>query len=114
MFSAIAFAQQTAEGAPRPAGGLGSLASMAPILLLIAVFYFLMIRPQQKKQRQLNETINSLKSGDQIITTSGFIATVESVIDANTFLINLGSGVKVQILRNGIAGKNTTMAPGKN
>jgi preprotein translocase subunit YajC len=114
MFSAIAFAQ-TAEGAPAPTGGLGSLVNMAPILLLVVVFYFLMIRPQQKKQRLLNETINSLKSGDQIVTTSGFIATVESVIDANTFLINLGSGVKVQILRNGIAGKNTTAAnSGKN
>jgi preprotein translocase subunit YajC len=113
MFSAIAFAQ-TAEGAAPQAGGLGSLAGMAPILLLIVVFYFLMIRPQQKKQRQLNETINSLKSGDQIVTTSGFIATVESVLNANTFIINLGSGVKVQILRSGIAGKYTASEPGKN
>jgi preprotein translocase subunit YajC len=110
MFSAIAFAQE--QGAQTP-GGLGSLASMAPILLLVAVFYFLMIRPQQKKQRQLNETINALKAGDQIITTSGFLATVEAVIDANTFLINLGN-VKVQILRNGIAGKNTMSGAVKN
>jgi preprotein translocase subunit YajC len=114
MFSAIAFAQEATQAPGQTPGGLGSLASMAPILLLVAVFYFLMIRPQQKKQRQLNETINALKSGDQIITTSGFLATVESVIDANTFIINLGSGVKVQILRNGIAGKNTTAGAGKN
>jgi preprotein translocase subunit YajC len=110
MFSAIAYAQDTTANPP---GGIGSLASMAPILLLVAVFYFLMIRPQQKKQRQLNETINALKAGDQIITTSGFLATVEAVIDANTFLINLGN-VKVQILRNGIAGKNTMSGAGKN
>ncbi|MDR2104561.1 MAG: preprotein translocase subunit YajC [Deferribacteraceae bacterium] len=105
MFSAIAFAQEAAPQAA--AGGLNSIAGMAPILLLVAVFYFLMIRPQQKKQRQLNETINSLKPGDRIITTSGFKATVDSLIDANTFLINLGSGsnMKVEIHRSGIAGK---------
>jgi preprotein translocase subunit YajC len=107
MFSSIAFAQGTEGAVPPQQGGLGTIAQMAPILLLIAVFYFLMIRPQQKKQRQLNETINSLKAGDQIITTSGFLGTVESIIDANTFLISLGSGVKVQILRSGIAGKKS-------
>lgn len=114
MFSSLAFAQEAAQQTAQP-GGLSSIASMAPILLLIAVFYFLMIRPQQKKQRQLNETINSLKSGDKIVTTSGFKATVESVIDANTFLISLGN-VKVEILRNGIAGKDTanSVNPGKN
>jgi preprotein translocase subunit YajC len=104
MFSSIAFAQETAPAAA-PTGMFGSMGAMLPLFAMIAIFYFLMIRPQQKKAKQLNETINALKAGDQIVTTSGFLGTVEQVIDPNTFLINLGSGAKVQILRSGIAGK---------
>lgn len=101
MFTSLAYAQ---DGAPTAAMG-GGLGMFLPLILFFVVIYFMMIRPQQKRQRQLAEAISALKAGDQVITTSGFIATVDSVIDANTFTINLGGGVKVQILRSGIAGK---------
>jgi preprotein translocase subunit YajC len=109
FLSSVAYAQDAA-----PAAGAAGLTSFLPFVAIIAVFYFLLIRPQQKKQKELNESINSLKSGDQIITTSGFFATVDSVIDPNTFMINLGGGVKVKIVRSGIAGKVNPDAGVKN
>ena len=99
MFSTLAYAQETASA---PQAGM---MSFLPFILIIAIFYFLLIRPQQKKQKALEAAISALKAGDQIITTSGFFATIESVIDASTFMINLGGGVKVKIVRSGIAGK---------
>jgi preprotein translocase subunit YajC len=105
MFESIVYAQTTVQDTtPKGPGGFSFPIMM---VLLLVVMYFLMIRPQQKRQKQLNETLNSLKVGDQIITTSGFLATIDSVLDANTYIINLGGGVKVQILRSGIAGKQS-------
>jgi preprotein translocase subunit YajC len=105
MFSTLAYAEDAAQNS-----GAAGIMSFLPFVLIIAVFYLLLIRPQQKRQKQLNETINALKSGDQIVTTSGFFATVDSIIDANTFMINMGNGIKVKILRSGIAGKAETNA----
>jgi preprotein translocase YajC subunit len=57
-------------------GGLGGLAQLLPIVLIIAVFYVLLIRPQQKRQKQLQETIASLKIGDRVVTTGGIIGVI--------------------------------------
>lgn len=102
MFSTIAYAQD-AGGAT--GGTMGTLYGLMPLILMFVVFYFLLIRPQQKRQKALNETINNLKTGDQVLTASGFFATVDSVIDANTFMLNLGGGIKVKAIRSAIAAK---------
>jgi len=60
--------QETAQG--------GMLASLFPLLLLFAIFYFLVIRPQQKQAKKHKEMIASLKKGDKIVTTGGLIAEV--------------------------------------
>ena len=99
MFSTLAYAQES-TAAPAQAG----MMSFLPFIMIFAVLYFLLIRPQQKKQKALDAAISTLKAGDQVITTSGFFATIDSVIDASTFMINLGS-IKVKIVRSGIAGK---------
>jgi preprotein translocase subunit YajC len=52
-------------------GGLGGLAGILPIVLIMGVFYVLLIRPQQKRQKQLQETISTLKLGDRVITNGG-------------------------------------------
>ena len=64
-------------------GGLGGLAQLLPIVLIIAVFYVLLIRPQQKRQRQLQETIASLKIGDRVVTTGGIIGVITNVRDTS-------------------------------
>ena len=61
-------------------GGLGGvLVGLMPFILIFAVFYFLIIVPQRKRQRELQEMISQLKAGDRILTTGGVIATIAAV-----------------------------------
>ena len=82
--------------------GLGGLAQLLPIVLIIAVFYFLLIRPQQKRQRQLQETISSLKTGDRVITTGGIIGVITTVRETS-FLIRSADKSILEIARSAIA-----------
>ncbi|MDR2884841.1 MAG: preprotein translocase subunit YajC [Deferribacteraceae bacterium] len=105
MFATIAYAQEAA--APQ-AGPLGMITSLLPMILLVAVFYFILIRPQQKRQKEHAAVLNALKSGDEIITSAGIYARIVSVEDPNTYIIELlPNGGKVKIVRSGIAGKST-------
>ena len=83
-------------------GGLGGFAQLLPILLIIAVFYVLLIRPQQKRQRQLQETISSLKIGDRVITTGGIIGVIVTVKDTS-FMIRSADKSMLEIARSAIA-----------
>ena len=82
--------------------GLGGLAQLLPIVLIIAVFYVLLIRPQQKRQRQLQETISSLKTGDRVITTGGIIGVI-TMVRETTFLIRSADKTILEIARSAIA-----------
>ena len=85
-------------------GGLGGLAQLLPIFLIIAVFYVLLIRPQQKRQRQLQETIESLKAGDRVITNGGIIGVITMVREKEkTFLIRSADKTILEIARTAIA-----------
>ena len=83
--------------------GLGGLAQLMPIVLIIGVFYFLLIRPQQKRQRQLQETIATLKIGDKVVTTGGIIGVITTVRDTS-FLIRSADKSILEIARSAIAG----------
>lgn len=83
--------------------GVGGLIQLMPILLIILVFYFLIIRPQQKRQRQLQETIANLKIGDRIVTTGGVIGVITTVRDTS-FLIRSADKSILEIARSAIAG----------
>ena len=83
-------------------GGLGGLTQLLPIVLIIAVFYFLLIRPQQKRQRQLQETVASLKIGDRVITTGGIIGVITTVRETS-FLIRSADKSILEIARSAIA-----------
>jgi preprotein translocase subunit YajC len=82
--------------------GMGGLAQLLPIFLIIAVFYFLLIRPQQKRQRQLQETIASLKTGDRVITTGGIIGVI-TMVRETTFLIRSADKTILEVARSAIA-----------
>jgi preprotein translocase subunit YajC len=84
-------------------GGLGALGGLLPMLLIIGVFYMLLIRPQQKRQRQLQETISQLKIGDRVVTTGGIIGTITTVKDAS-FLIRSADKSILEIARTAVAG----------
>ncbi|PYT00199.1 MAG: preprotein translocase subunit YajC [Acidobacteria bacterium] len=73
------------------------------LLLMFGVFYFLLLRPQQKRQQALREMVSQLKSGDKIITTGGIIATVTAVRD-KTLLVRSADKTILEITRASVAG----------
>lgn len=84
-------------------GGLGALGGLVPMLLIIGVFYLLLIRPQQKRQRELQQTIAELKAGDRVVTTGGIIGIITTVRDTS-FLIRSADKSILEIARSAIAG----------
>ena len=84
-------------------GGLGALGGFIPMLLIIGVFYMLLIRPQQKRQRELQQTISELKAGDRIVTNGGIIGTITTVRDTS-FLIRSADKSILEIARSAVAG----------
>lgn len=78
------------------AGGMfGSLGQFLPLVLIVIVFYFFMIRPQVKKQKDQKNYVNELKKGDKVVLTSGAHGKVAEVADT-TFLIEHESGHKTR------------------
>ena len=90
-------------------GGTGGLIQLLPILLIVAVFYFLLIRPQQKRQRQLQETIAGLKIGDRVVTSGGVIGVIKSVRDTS-FLILSAEKSMLEIALSSVAGVDEEVA----
>ena len=82
---------------------MGGLVQLLPILLIIGVFYILLIRPQQKRQRELQETIAQLKAGDRIVTNGGIIGVITNVRDTS-FLIRSADKSILEISRSAVAG----------
>ena len=85
-------------------GGIGGLCgALVPMLLIFGVFYLLLIRPQQKKQRELQATIAELKAGDKVVTTGGVIGVITAVRDTS-FLIRSADKSILEIARSAVAG----------
>lgn len=84
-------------------GGLGALGGLVPMLLIIAVFYMLLIRPQQKRQRELQQTISQLKAGDRIVTTGGIIGTITTIRDTSLLIRSADKSI-LEIARTAVAG----------
>lgn len=106
MFVSPAFAQ-----AGPAAGGPGMIEAFLPIILIFAVFYFLLIRPQQKKMREHKEMLASVRRGDRIVTGGGIIGTVSKVVDDNELLVEVAEGVRVRVQRALISGVLTKPEP---
>lgn len=84
-------------------GGLGPIAQFLPFILIFAVFYFLIILPQRKRQQALQATIANLKAGDRIVTNGGIIAKVTEVRDTS-LLIRTADKSILEISRTAVAG----------
>ena len=83
-------------------GGMSGLAQLLPLLLIIVVFYVLVLRPQQKRQRQLQETVASLRIKDKVITTGGIIGVITEVRDSS-FIIRSADKTILEVARSSIA-----------
>lgn len=84
-------------------GGLDGLGGLLPLVLIFVVFYFLLIRPQQKKAKDHRETLGSLRRGDKIVTNGGLIGTITRVPNDEELIVEIADGVKVRVLRGMIA-----------
>lgn len=85
------------------AGTTGTLLQFVPILIIFAIFYFLLIAPARKRQKALREMVSNLKKGDRVVTTGGFLGEVSSVKD-DTIILKLADNVRVRVTRAAIAG----------
>jgi len=70
-----------------------------PLILIFVIFYFFLIRPQQKKVKEHKIMIDNLKRGDQVITSAGIIGTVERIIDGEKAEILIAENVKVEVIK---------------
>jgi preprotein translocase subunit YajC len=70
-----------------------------PLILIFVIFYFFLIRPQQKKVKEHKVMVESLKRGDKVITSGGITGTVERIIDNDTVEVEIADNVKVEIVK---------------
>ena len=111
MFISPAYAQ---------AGDAGSgFATILPLVLIFAVFYFLLIRPQQKKAKVHREMLGSIGRGDRVITGGGIMGKVTKVVNDQELAVEIAEGIKVRVQRSMVAGviskeggSSTMAAPG--
>tara|TARA_X000001036_G_scaffold421335_1_gene443070 strand:- start:404 stop:688 length:285 start_codon:yes stop_codon:yes gene_type:complete len=78
------------------------IAQFIPLILIFVIFYFFLIRPQQKRVKDHKSMVESLKRGDEIITSGGIIGTIDKVMEDDRIVVDIGDNVKVQIIRSTI------------
>jgi len=100
VFISSAFAQ-TAPAAAAGGDIQSSLMSMLPIVLMFVVLYFIMIRPQMKKQKEHRAMVEALAKGDEVVTAGGMLGRVSS-LNENFLGVEIASGVEVQLQRQAV------------
>ena len=93
MLCMILAQAQTGSPAPGSAGGIGFF---VPLIFIFIIMYFVMIRPQKKRQEQQQKLIGSLKSGDRVVTSAGIHGLISNVKE-NTVLLKVADNVKIEI-----------------
>lgn len=96
MFATPAYAQDLG-------GGAGAFGSFVPLILIFAIMYFLLIRPQQKKVKEHAAMVEALRRGDEVVTQGGLIGKVTKVLDDNKLEVEISDGVKVKVVKNTVA-----------
>lgn len=93
MLISPAYAQ--AAGAP---GGF-DIMTLLPLVLIFVVFYFLLIRPQQKKVKEHREMLDKLRRGDRVVTNGGIIGKIMKVVNENELDLEIAEGVRIKVMR---------------
>jgi len=97
MLYLIGGSPNQAQGGPQ-----GILVSLLPIILMIGIFYFLLIRPQQRKQKEHRQMLDSVRKGDRIVTTGGLLGVVTGVRD-DRVTVKIADNVRVHVLKSAIS-----------
>lgn len=107
MTEFITLLAQTATGTPDAANPASMLTMLIPLVAMIIIFYFLIIRPEKKRSKKMKEMLNNLEVADEVVTTGGIIGRVVSVKE-DTVLIETGSDrTKIRVLKGAIAENRT-------
>jgi preprotein translocase subunit YajC len=110
MISTILFlAQQSAPASPSPVQP-DLLSSLLPFVFMGVLFYFLLIRPQQKRQKQHQQLLANLKTGDRVVTSGGIHGLISNVKET-TFLVKVADNVKIEIDKSAISGVEKQSEP---
>ncbi len=96
-----AHAQTATQSAP---AALDMLQNFAPLIFIVLIFYFLLMRPQQQRQKQLRNQLAELRRGDSVVTSGGIIGTVARVVSDDELLVDIAEGVRVRVVRSTITG----------
>ena len=107
----MSVATSLAFWAAAPAGTGGGASGFLPIFLLIPVLYFVMIRPQQKRQKEWQQMLGSIKTGDRITTAGGIRGIIVSIKDDVMVIRVAPDGVKLEVAKNAIASVTTQDGP---
>ena len=90
------------QGGAAGGQGAGGFSSFIPIILMFVIFYFLLIRPQQKKTKEHRAMIGNLKKGDRIVTTGGIYGRITGMGD-NTLTVEIADKVRVKVVRGNVS-----------
>jgi preprotein translocase subunit YajC len=100
----------TGGGASGQGGGFGAF---VPLILMFAIFYFLLIRPQQKKQKEHRQMISTLKKGDRVVTSGGLYGRITGLTDT-VVTLEISEKVRVKVARGNISAAVQPDTPGTN
>ena len=90
-----------------------AIAQFVPLILIFAIMYFLLIRPQQKKMKEHQAMVAALRRGDTVITQGGVIGKVSKVKDDNELELEIADGVRIRVVQNTIASVVSKTEPAK-
>jgi preprotein translocase subunit YajC len=110
MFTSTAYAQTTGTG-DGGLGGLGGLSSMLPLVAIFVIFYFLLIRPQQRKAKEHKALLASVRRGDRVVTGGGILGVVTKVVDEHHVQVEIAEGVRVKVMKSTLADIPSRTAP---
>jgi preprotein translocase subunit YajC len=107
----ISIAYAMGQGGEAAGQGAGGFTGFIPLILMFVIFYFLLIRPQQKKTKQHREMVGSLKKGDRIITSGGIHGRITG-LDEATLTVEISDRVRVKVARSNVGARiETTTQP---
>jgi preprotein translocase subunit YajC len=101
MLFSIAWAETAANAASQPTPSM--LEQMFPYILILGAFFYFIIRPAQKRSKQQQDMVSSLKRGDNVITSGGILGKIEGITE-QFITLEIADGVRIRILKNQIAG----------
>lgn len=90
----------------------GGLISILPFVLIFVVFYFLLIRPQQKRAQQHQDMVKAVRRGDVVVTGGGLVGKVTKVVDDNEVVIEVAEGVRVRAIKSTLSDVRSKTEPG--